>query len=849
MIRLFRPKPTFGGRQIAAFVGFCLLLCLLGIVILGINLRNGLLLQASAQSDNTQWTFSQLDVEYVYLATAIEVALQDPQKLAEVRKRFDIFYNRATILRQGKLFFPLQEDPVYQAGTANIQAFLRANLGAIDGADRDLQAALPQMFAGLPVLQQAVKDVVATGINVFAEHSDAQRFKISYNLLLLAMLTAIVVSLLMILSLSLLKLNQINNDRAAQIQMTLARTETIVTAAIDAVLVIDSDGIAREFNPAAERMFGYRRDEILGKPAGFLFPSGGLDLNKALLNGFASRNRNRRSGVRRDGQVFPLEVSVVAGRDADGPIFVAYLRDLSDELANAQALHQARDDAKATERTKADLLAVMSHEMRTPLNGMMGMIELLDDTPLTPEQSRYVRAMQNSGEILLHHVEDVLNIAKLESGAVAVHYNWVNLPDLVGEVFDTQSATGASRGNRLHFRPAASMPTLIRSDEFLLRQILTNLISNANKFTQNGVITVAAQPDLAKDAYALQVIDTGIGIASKDRKRIFEDFVTLDASYTRNTGGTGLGLGIVRRIVETLGGTIDVDVNPSGGSIFRISLPQTAPLRKNDFAREQANGTAHQIVALPQPTADLPAAPPLRILVAEDNEINRMLLRELIAKLGYQVTEAHDGRDAVTMAMAAQYDLIFMDISMPRLDGIAASQLIRNSAGPNQTTPIVALTAHAFAQDRDRMVAAGVQDLLIKPISGAALAAIIAKLHPRADKPALLPDITAELRAVLGHDRYDRTMRTFAREAVFILDAPEPKPSAETCRELHKLCGAAAMLGAAPFAASLKGLQDCCEQQDADLFHQLWPQTAQAWRRTLAAINAELAQSRPGDQS
>lgn len=826
--RLIRPKQSSAGARIASLVALCIVLCIVGIAMLTINLRDGLVLQASASSDNTQWTFSQLDVEYTYLTAAVRVAQTDAEELPDLRKRFDILFNRATILREGKLFAPLLKDPLYATGMAAVTEFLNTYVPMIDGTDSRLTAALPQMMQDVTALRSGVKSVISSGISAFALYSDRQRLNISRNLIQLGMLTAFMVSLLIILTVVLLRLNKSNNDRAQQIQTSLARTESIVTAAIDAVLVIDAEGKALEFNPAAVRMFGYRRDEIMGQPIGVLFRA---DQNGAALDGWTgflqggiAKQRTRSFAARRNGAVFPIELSVVEGRDSNGPICVLYLRDLSLEIANAEALHQARDEAKAGEKTKADLLAVMSHEMRTPLNGMLGMIELLEATPLNTDQRRFLQAMQNSGDILLHHVEDVLKIAKLESGTVTLTSDWVDMAELVHQIFANQSALAAAKGNQLVFQPSLDAPNLIYSASFQLRQVLLNLIGNAVKFTRHGVITVTTQLDLAAGVYELRVIDTGIGIAVENRERVFDDFVTLDTSYSRNSGGTGLGLGITRRIVETLGGTINVEPNPGGGSMFRVRLPHVLPQYDSKPA-----------FALPLRDTALPKDP-MRILVAEDNEINRMLVRELIAKLGHQVNEAHDGHAAVQMALASLYDVILMDISMPVMDGISAAQAIRHSAGPNRATPIVALTAHALTKDRDRIAAAGMQEVLVKPIHGKALAALLAKINRATVTPLMSPRLIDEMRVLLGPARLDQTLASFASEAESTLKMVDPEPTAQTAKALHRLAGAAGMLGAERFAEALRGLQDACAVNDAAAFHRLWPELLSIWQATQAAI-------------
>jgi signal transduction histidine kinase len=269
-------------------------------------------------------------------------------------------------------------------------------------------------------------------------------------------------------------------------------------------------------------------------------------------------------------------------------IFVSFLRDISRRVAAEQALIKARDDAVAGEKAKADFIAVMSHEMRTPLNGMLGTLELFDFDEYSPKTREYLDIIKASGKLLLHHVDNVLDISRAEAGKVELSERVFSVPALVRELVESQRGVSEHRGNSL-----SKMIDLIGGDYAIgdpmrVRQILLNLIGNAIKFTRNGSIIVEARRLPNEDMVEFRVTDTGIGIPVHDRERIFDDFVTLDATFSRAVGGTGLGLAIVRRLVKAMGGTIGLESSEGYGSSFWVRLPMPLsqePPRRNSKPR------------------------------------------------------------------------------------------------------------------------------------------------------------------------------------------------------------------------------------------------------------------------
>jgi two-component system, sensor histidine kinase len=475
---------------------------------------------------------------------------------------------------------------------------------------------------------------------------------------------------------------------------------------------------------------------------------------------------------------------------------------------------------------------VMSHEMRTPLNGIVGSIELLEDTRLTAAQGRYISAMKTSAGLLLHHVNGVLSMSRAEAGQLDLIATEVEPAGLLHELVESQRHVIEANGNKI-ICDTSTAPDRIWVDPHRLRQLILNLVGNANKFTRQGEIRVECDVISNTDQVEFRVIDNGIGIAEDDIDRIFEEFRTLDTSYSRRAEGTGLGLAISRRLAHAMKGEIGVDSELGEGSLFWVRLPIGEPT--------QADRADYRAVKKPAPEASSGPDTPLQILLVEDNEINRLVARDMLLKRGHSVFEAHDGREGVHFANRQKFDVILMDISMPDLDGVAATGMIRAVEGPNRQTPIIALTAHALKEDTDRFLAAGITDILIKPLTIAALQKALTLTGRPAkdtssDTPSQIAAVHAQLSTQMGSDRANQLYRTFIADGeAFVGQATslpwDSKPLAARADSAHKLAGSAAVLGALCLQGCLQGLESDyrqgreaeARQKIADL-NSLWDQ-------------------------
>jgi PAS domain S-box-containing protein len=502
----------------------------------------------------------------------------------------------------------------------------------------------------------------------------------------------------------------------------LRRLAAIVERTTDAVLATDTRGRITTWNRGAELLWGWSGAEILGKNLAQLCPPELLDEQRAI---FARLQDNRlvtpydSFALAKNHRRIPVSVTVMSTRNEAGQFegVSAVVRDTSHHRELREALQRAKSDAEMASQLKSEFLANMSHEVRTPLNGVVGMADLLRSTPLTPEQSDYVATLLEATQALRVIVDDVLDFSKIEAGQLRIENVELDIIALARAAIDMFQRAAQQNHSLLRLATPDRAPERVLGDPNRIRQVLVNLLSNAIKFTRNGSIDVrlAARDDGASRLrLRIDVEDTGVGISPEAQAWIFQPFAQADGSITRRFGGTGLGLAISRKLVELMGGSIAFQSRAGMGSSFWFELT----LEKAKGVGSRAGSAQSSL--LPK------SAHGWRILVAEDNLINQKVVVAMLGGLGARVDVANNGRDAVERWRNGAYDLILMDCQMPVMSGFEAAEAIR-AAEQGPRTPIIAMTAQAYARDRERCTLAGMDDHLAKPLTKSELKNTLAR--------------------------------------------------------------------------------------------------------------------------
>ena len=614
-----------------------------------------------------------------------------------------------------------------------------------------------------------------------------------------------------------------------------ARYRAMFEAVGQPIVTIDEHGTVDAFNRAAERLFGYRAAEVLGGPMTRLMPAAVGAVHDGLLatyrdgGGDTPRSEVQElTGRRKDGSEFPLEASLAGWREGDRRYVTGALRDVTAQREIEASLRRAKEAADQANRAKGEFLATMSHEIRTPMNGVLGALALVDGPNLDEEQRQLLDVANRSGKALLQIIDDILDLSKLEAGKAEVEPVDFELRAVMRDCVDLLEPTAGGRGLILTREVAPAVPDRVRADLRRIRQVLVNLVGNALKFTQRG--GVAVRVGLEGEAVPgnpfflrFEVADTGIGIPEDVQPTLFRRFTQGDSSTTRRFGGTGLGLAISRELVTLMGGRIGVVSAEGKGSTFWFTV-------RCEPAADPCDGVPTA------PCAPEPAPPGhrwgeedeggLRVLVAEDNEINRDIVVTMLRRAGHRVTAVEDGLQAVRLVEEDRFDLVLMDVQMPVMDGVTATRHIRGMPGPASRLPIVALTGNVMPGHRAEYLAAGMTAYLTKPIVSADLLEILGSVSASRTEPS----------GTAAADPQQSLSNAKAREAVFAPAGPPPA-SADT-----QLWRTAPLLDAGQ-AESLRAV----------IGEETWMRTVNAFGQTvddsIAAIREANRQGGTGDAS
>ncbi len=489
-------------------------------------------------------------------------------------------------------------------------------------------------------------------------------------------------------------------------------TRSLIESNIDALMTTDPSGIITDVNKQMEALTGCTRDELIGAPFKDCFtdPTRAEAGIKRVLSEKSVTDYELTARAR-DGKQTVVSYNATTFYDRSRTLqgVFAAARDVTEQKRVEAELQQAKAEAESASRTKSDFLASMSHEIRTPMNAIMGIADLLAKTPLSAEQDNYVQIFRRSGDNLLNLINDILDLSKVEASQLDLERTGFSLGDHLEKVIEMVAPRAREKGLALtcEISPAVSVDLI--GDPTRLRQVLLNLLGNAIKFTESGVVSLLVEPDgdlTVPTALRFTVSDTGIGIPQDKLARIFERFTQADSSTTRRFGGSGLGLTISKRLVELMGGRIWVTSTVDKGSVFTFAVPF------------EAWAAGDRPVNTPVGVGPAIAMPRLRILMAEDSPDNRTITLAYLEDTPYRIDIAETGKAAFDMFKVGDYDLVLMDRQMPVMDGLAATRAIRawEKAADLAPTPIIALTASALKGDRETCLAAGCTAYLSKPI-------------------------------------------------------------------------------------------------------------------------------------
>jgi PAS domain S-box-containing protein len=520
--------------------------------------------------------------------------------------------------------------------------------------------------------------------------------------------------------------HELSAQRQAAIQelrLSESKLNSIFESVPEAIVVADSKGQIVQCNLATTEVFGFQPAELIGQNVNVLMPQKDRTAHDEHLQIYQETGRKKLinnprvvQGMRKDGTTFPVRVTINETRLDDAHFFVGVMQDHTAALRAQSLLIEARDKAEQANRLRGEFLANMSHEIRTPMNGILGMTEMAMAATDAQAQKEYLTLARDSASHLLHIINQILDFSKIEAGALELEKVAISPAQLVRHTARSLEQLAHAKGLTMDVHNEPTMPELLWLDPVRMRQVLTNLIGNAIKFTDQGRVTVAARCLHSSDKQTvleISVADTGIGFDQAKASAIFSPFMQADGSITRSYGGTGLGLAITRSLVQLMGGEVIATSEQGKGATFTIHIPvevaSQAKLISNVVTQGEHNAT--------------PKPPSLKVLLVEDHAINRKLAEIMLQRMGHQFVLAEDGQQALDCLHKETFDVVLMDVMMPVMDGLTALKKWRIHELQNQLarTPVLMVTAHAMTGDRERFLEAGADGYVSKPMTQDAL--------------------------------------------------------------------------------------------------------------------------------
>lgn len=778
------------------------------LAILGARLPNDLRALSTADGDNARWTVLQIDNEFANLyALLAEETLSNPPDSATIRLRTDIVLSRTNLVLEGPARNLLGFTSDVTRILETVSSYKARAVEIIDQEGPLTDSDVASLKALTDEVRPGVRELALLGLSRETAFADQKRSEFVAKFRRFGLVAIAVVALLVIALFYLDRLLGQTRQKDTELRASAKRLTATVAASLDGIVIANAKGEILDFNAAATDIFGWARGEILGRMMDdTIVPHQHRLAHTAGMKRYLATHephvvdagRIELSALRKTGEEFPIELNITSAEGNEGEIFIAYVRDISERKINEKKLIDARELAERTDRAKSNFLTVMSHEMRTPLNGILGVLDLLETTKLNSQQSRYVQVAAASSEILLEHINEALDITRIETGVMSLTPEAFSLRSTVVRVTDVLRTLASEKNLTLTVEFDPTMDRSFFADGVRINQVLTNVIGNAIKFTKTGGITVSVTgihgPDQT-DA-TISVTDTGPGIHEDKFEDIFEDFVALAQPTGRQKRGDGLGLSISRKVSRLMNGDLKVKSKLGEGSTFTLSIPLE---RAEAVFPERIKSRIH------------PETTKRNILIVEDNAINRSVLKEMLIGFGHEVTEAENGLEGLKRADKTRFDLVIMDISMPFMDGIETTRRIREGNGPNKDTSILGLTAHGRHEFRIKAEAAGMDGFFTKPVRLSELRATLNGMPPKpisTDQDAgLSSEVLEDLYVALGAAKLKSTADQFFDELnmeLAKLRRLSTKSDGPAISEtLHKLRGASVMMGLGALAKKI----------------------------------------------
>jgi len=846
VIRFHLTQRDSSRRLTAFFLMLSLIMSALAMVYSAQAFRDRIDAVRASDSDNGGWLISQLDVDHKALAIAIDRYLladafpnmgDAPRGLDQIHLSFDIFYSRVDAVLASLRREPIS-DPL-QKRLRELDAVRDALAAQIDTLPPDDTNALINFANSVEQSGPLVRDVTTLSLQFHVAQSDLVR-DMERSLLVRFWGQSLVLLALMIISGALaVRLWRELEARTVMMERALGTVSKVFDTSLSAVVIADLDGRILMANPAASQIFDVPADQIEGRLIeDVMIPHDQRAAHRTMLEQHRLTGHRKMVGagpvrlkaIRMDGSPFDAEVSIAEAQGVDGtPILIGFIRDISDIVAAEAKLRDARDEAQRHASAKTMFLATMSHEMRTPLHGVIAALDLIEDQGLEAETRQLLQTARDCGGRALEQVNDVLELTRLgESTGGSVVFSPVAIArDIVREL----TPIAAARGTKLELALKGheeGRACLGLANAF--SGALYNLVGNALKFTDDGLVVIAMtfrheKPDLMH--LVVEVTDTGIGIAPEDQIRIFAEFETLGGLSKGRDSGTGLGLPIVRLAVARMGGTLSLRSAPGEGSTFSFDITLPCAQELSDLA-VVAQSSA------PTPARDIgsvPPAQPLDVLVVDDNSINLTLMDKMITRMGHHSTLATNGLEAVATASMHPFDVILMDVSMPVMDGRDATIQIR-SGGASARAAIIGVTAFSETERLADLKCAGMDEVLTKPVGTAALAEAMARVlntlaTQQADAPAAqtaqqgdATEALHQLSQMLGAENAQAFLHETLQDVeTRMAQALKPGlPMDQVADLIHGAVGSTAVVGLSRLSLHLKKAEDAARSDEPGTF-------------------------------